>query len=111
DPDDVGALGVSWQVTGSAPGLQLWVLNMDPSWHGQCDVMSCEIAGPPDGVEVARSNGELLFADMVKDYWGGAGEAYRYDPAAVHALQLKLPAIRVHAAEFAFCIEALGIVR
>ncbi|HYQ17142.1 MAG TPA: hypothetical protein VEQ58_15325 [Polyangiaceae bacterium] len=111
DPREVGATGVSWKVSGTAPGLQLWVLNMDSSWHGQCDVMSCEIAGPPDGVEIAPLKGELLFEQMVKDYWGGAGEPYQFDPAAVHALQFKLPAIRVHAAEFNFCLEALGIVR
>jgi hypothetical protein len=111
NPNDVGALGVSWRVTGSAPGLQLWVLNMAPRWQGLCEVMSCEIDGPPDGVAQAPSNGELLFDQLVKDYWGGAGVTYQFDPAAVHALQFKLPAIRVGAASFDFCIEALGIVR
>jgi hypothetical protein len=48
---------------------------------------------------------------MVKDYWGGAGVNYRFDPAAVHALQFKLPAINVGGVSFSFCIDALGVVR
>lgn len=110
NPNDHRALGVTWRVTGTAPGLQLWVLNMASSWNGRCDVMSCEIAGPPDGTDAAPLQGELLFDRMIKDTWG-SGVAYRYDPAAVHALQFKIPAIRVHAAAFDFCIEALGVVR
>lgn len=111
NPDDMKAQGVSWRVTGKAPGLQVWVLNMDPSWQGECAAQSCDIEGPPDGVDVAALQGELLFAQMLKDYWGGVGVDYDYDPARVHALQFKLPAIRVHAATFDFCLDALGIIR
>jgi hypothetical protein len=111
NPEDVGAVGVAWQVTGVAPGLQVWVLNMAASWQGQCAAMSCEIDGPPDGVEAASLDGELFFNQMTKDYWGGAGVRYDFNPAAVHALQFKLPAIRVHAASFDFCVDALGVIR
>jgi len=118
DPRDVGALGVAWRIRARspdvpvrAPALQLWVLNMAKSWQGMCDVMSCEISGPPDGVDVAALDGELLFSQMVKDDWNGSGEAYDFDPAAVHALQFKLPAVRARAATFDFCLDALGIIR
>lgn len=111
NPDAVGARGVTWRMTGIAPSLQVWVLNMDESYAGQCDVMSCEIAGPPDGVDVASLNGELLFGEMKKDWWGGAGISYAFDPAAVFALQIKLPAIRARDAAFDFCIEELGVIR
>jgi len=111
NPNDFAALGVAWRVRGKAPQLQVWVLNMASDWHGQCNVMSCEISGPPDGVAPAALNGELHFDSMIKDYWGGSGTPYTFDPAAVHALQFKIAAVQVGAVEFDFCIDALGIVR
>jgi hypothetical protein len=113
DPRDVNALGVAYRIGGQgrAPGLQLWVLNMDPVWAGECTAMTCEIAGPPDGRRLLPLQGELWFDDMQKDDWGGSGERYDYDPAAVYALQFKLPAIEVGAASFSFCVDALGIIR
>ena len=111
NPEQVGALGVAWRIRGNAPGRQVWVLNMQPAFHGQCGVMTCEIAGPPDGSAMPALEGQLLFDHMVKDNWGGSGTPYVYDPAAVYALQFKLPAINVGAASFSFCIDALGVVR
>jgi hypothetical protein len=111
NPDDFGARGFAFRLSGSAPGLQLWVLNMAPQWQGQCSAMTCEIAGPPDGLAAAPLAGQLLFDHMVKDYWGGAGLYYPFDPGAVHALQFKLPAINVGALTFSFCVDALGVVR
>ena len=111
DPEEAGVRGVTWRVTGNAPGMQLWVLNMAPEFQGQCAEQTCEIAGPPDGAATPSLQGSLLFDNMVKDYWGGQGEAYSYDPAAVFALQFKLPAINVGSASFDFCIDALGVIR
>ncbi|HEY2405616.1 MAG TPA: hypothetical protein VGI10_06425 [Polyangiaceae bacterium] len=111
NPDDVGVRGIAWQISGVAPGLQVWVLNMDPSWGGACSAMTCEINGPPDGAPTPSLDGELLFSDMKKDYWGGTGVTYTFDPAKVHALQFKLPAINVPGASFDFCIDALGVIR
>ncbi|MET0795496.1 MAG: hypothetical protein ABW061_28515 [Polyangiaceae bacterium] len=111
DPRAVGALGLAWRITGTAPKVQVWVLNMAPSWHGQCNVMTCEINGPPDGVAPAPLSGELRFDDMDKDYWGGTGTQYTFDPAAVHALQFKIAAVQVGVTAFDFCIDSLGIIR
>jgi hypothetical protein len=111
DPGDVSAQGLAWRVSGLAPGLQVWVLNMDPSFGGACSEETCEIPGPPDGVSAAALHGELLFTNMEKDHWGSPGTNYMFDPALVHALQLKLPAINVGAASFSFCIDALGVIR
>lgn len=111
DPRDVSALGFAWRVSGSAPGLQAWVLNMDPRFSGRCAETTCEISGPPDGVGAAPLDGELSFSNLQKDYWGGSGVRYEFDPALVYALQFKLPAVNVGAARFSFCIEALGVVR
>lgn len=110
DPEERGVRGVTWQIHGDAPGLQLWVLNMAPAFDGQCGQQSCEIAGPPDGASAASQQGSLLFDQMVKDYWGGRGLSYVYDPAAVYALQFKLPAVNVGSASFDFCVDALGVV-
>ena len=111
DPREAGVRGVTWRVTGNAPGMQLWVLNMAPAFRGQCAEQTCEIAGPPDGAATPSLQGSLLFDQMVKDYWGGRGESYAYDPAAVFALQFKLPAINVGSASFDFCIDGLGVIR
>jgi hypothetical protein len=110
NPDDFKARGVAWRIRGKAPQLQVWVLNMAPSWQGQCTGMPCEIVGPPDGVAPAALNGELDFDNMIKDTWG-SGVEYTFDPAAVHALQFKIAAVKVGAVAFDFCIDALGIVR
>lgn len=110
NPNDFAARGVAWRIHGTAPKLQVWVLNMASSWNGQCSAMACEISGPPDGVASAALNGELHFDDMIKDTWG-SGIDYTFDPAAVHALQFKIAAVKVGAASFDFCIDDLGIVR
>ena len=110
DPNDFAARGVAWQVRGTAPKLQVWVLNMASSWQGQCNAMACEISGPPDGVAPAALNGELRFDNMIKDTWG-SGIEYTFDPSAVHALQFKIAAVKVGAVAFDFCIDALGIIR
>jgi len=44
-----GIRGVTWGIRGTAPGRQIWVLNLQPALDGIWSVMSCEIAGPPDG--------------------------------------------------------------
>jgi hypothetical protein len=111
NPNGVDARGVAWEVTGTAPGLQVWVLNMAPEWNGQCSAETCEIDGPPDGTSAAAASGQLLFNNMKKDDWGGSGLVYKYDPAKVHALQFKLPAIVVGPVSFSFCLKSLGIVR
>jgi len=110
NPEQAGVRGVTWRIRGSAPGLQLWVLNMASRFQGQCSEMTCEIAGPPDGANNAALEGTLLFDQMVKDIWAN-GISYVYDPAAVFALQFKLPAINVGSASFDFCVDALGVVR
>jgi hypothetical protein len=110
NPDDFAARGLAWRIRGNAPKFQVWVLNMASSWQGQCSVMNCEIAGPPDGVALAALNGQLHFDNMIKDTWG-SGIDYEFDPAAVHALQFKIAAVKVGATSFDFCIDALGIVR
>jgi hypothetical protein len=109
NPRDLGAIGVAWRISGTAPGLQVWVLNMDPVWSGVCTAATCDIAGPPDGPVNPAANGELYFASMIKDTWG-SGVVYAYDPAATDSLQFKLPAVRVGAQSFAFCLDQLGII-
>ncbi|MGC4095305.1 MAG: hypothetical protein QM756_46750 [Polyangiaceae bacterium] len=111
NPNDFGVRGVAWEIEGTAPALQLWVLNMDPSYGGVCSSMSCDIAGPPDGTPNAPLASLLTFSNMRKDDWGGSGIVYSFDPAAVHALQFKLPAIVAGAAPFSFCILRVGLVR
>jgi hypothetical protein len=111
NPTEFGVRGVAWEITGVAPALQLWVLNMDPSYSGECSSTTCDIAGPPDGNPTPPLVGQLLFNNMRKDDWGGSGIVYSFDPAAVHALQFKLPAVIAGPATFAFCVKRVGLVK
>jgi hypothetical protein len=111
NPTTVGAEGVAWRISGDAPALALWVLNMDSAFGGECAEEFCEIVGAPDGTSTPKLQGTLSFGSLHKDDWNGSGIDYEFDPAAVHALQFKLPAIVAGAAEFSFCIDELGIVR
>jgi hypothetical protein len=111
NPTTVGAEGVAWRISGDAPAFALWVLNMDSAYGGECAEEFCEIVGPPDGTSTPKPQGSLSFGSLHKDDWNGSGIDYEFDPAAVHALQFKLPAIVAGAAEFSFCIDELGIVR
>ncbi len=110
NPASVGAVGVAWSISGSAPGLQLWILQMDPAWNGQCSAASCEIAGPPDGTPTPTLQGQLRFTNVVKDDWGGSGIIYAFNPAAMQSLQFKLPAVVAGAQSFSFCVDKIGIV-
>jgi hypothetical protein len=110
NPATVGAVGVAWSVSGAAPGLQLWMLQMDPVWNGQCSAASCEIAGPPDGTPTPTLQGQLRFTNVVKDDWGGSGTNYVFNPAAMQSLQFKLPAVVAGGQSFSFCVDKIGIV-
>lgn len=111
NPAAVGATGVAWRISGAPAGLQAWITNMDPFHGGACAADTCEIEGPPDGTPSASGSDELHFASLVKDDWGGSGTNYTFDPSAILSLQFKLPAVNVGASSFAFCIDAIGIVR
>jgi hypothetical protein len=109
----VAATGVAWAVSGTAPGLQVWVTNMDASFGSQCTVDECAINGPPDGRASTTLNGpdSMLFSGMVKDDWGGSGTTYTFDSSRILALQFKLASVVSGAASFNFCIDQIGITR
>lgn len=111
DPSGVGVRGVAWEVSGRAPGLQVWALNMDPAWIGQCNSVLCDIAGPADGTPKPALHGQLFFDDMAKDNWGLNGVRYTFDPKALVALQFKLPIATIGGRSFQFCIDRLGVIR
>lgn len=108
-----GVSGIAWRIDGSrVPSLQLWVQNMDPSYNGTCSAESCSINGPPDGQNPISSSGQMSFASMVKDNWGGTGTAYVFNPGNISSLQLKIPAaLSSIDASYDVCFEALGVVR
>lgn len=112
DANAVGATGLAWQVSGYAPGLQVWVTNMDPSWSGQCGEDDCAIDGPPDGTASAGvgSADQISFASMAKDDWGGAGTDYTFSAASILAMQFKLASVASGAISYDFCIDEIGIV-
>lgn len=109
----VGVKGLAWSGTSFTPrGLQVWVLNMDPIYKGACSMMSCDINGPPDGVANAKASGQLSFAAMVKDDWGGTGEAYTFDATDISAMQFKVTSpLSSLDTSYELCINELGVVR
>jgi len=109
---NVGAIGLAWQISGSAPGLQVWITNMDPIWNGMCSADDCAINGPPDGKAstILNIQDTLNFGSMVKDNWGGAGTFYTFNRANILAIQFKLAAVISGPTPFSFCIDRLGVV-
>jgi hypothetical protein len=104
------AIGVAWEITGSPThALELWVLCMDPQYGSSCTTATCEVNGPPWGASTIGLTGTYYFADRVPDNWGGT-EPPEYDPARVFAMQFKLPAVKVGATSFQYCIQRLGII-
>ncbi len=111
NPTTHNAIGVTWHISSLITSrLQLWVLDMDPSWQGSCTSDTCSIQGPPDGASQISTDGKLYFNAMVKDDWGGSGTNYTYSPASVYSLQFKIPTVIVGAEMFQFCIDKLGII-
>ncbi len=109
NPDAHNAVGVAWHITNlSTSMLQLWVLNMDPSYNGTCTSDSCSIDGPPDGNDQITPDGTLYFSSMKKDTWN-SGINYTYSPAAVYSLQFKIPTVITGAETFEFCVDKLGL--
>jgi len=109
----VGAAGLAWQAIGQAPnGFQVWVLNMDPIFGGACTAQSCDINGPADGTGIASDSGQISFLSMQKDYWGGTGVSYVFNPTDISAIQFKLPAaISSLDTTYELCIDAIGVIR
>jgi hypothetical protein len=109
----VNATGIAYQVSGTAPGLQVWITNMDPMWNGMCMADDCAINGPPDGTRSATltSVGNLYFNGLVKDDWGGTGTIYAFNPANMLAVQFKMAAVVSGPVPFSFCIDRIGIIR
>ena len=79
DPSEIGVESIAWRISGTAPSLQLWVLNMDPAFGGECAEDSCEIIGAPDGTSTAALTGQLSFSRLHKDDWND-GIDYTFDP-------------------------------
>jgi hypothetical protein len=111
NPADFGVRGLAWELSGTAPKLQVWVLDMDPSWNGQCTSPLCRISGPGDGTPNAALVQQLLFDDMVKDAWGFNGIRYEFDPAAMFGFELNIPTEQAAGESFEFCIERVGLIR
>jgi hypothetical protein len=109
-------IGLAWEISGTAPGLQVWVTNMAPSWQGVCSADDCAIDGPPDGKESTLLNtvDQVLFSssNFVKDYWGGSGVTYTFSRSNILALQFKMATV-VSGSEayFDFCVEQIGAVK
>ena len=108
----VGARGIAYQISGTAPGLQGWITNMDPVWNGMCTADDCSIAGPPDGTPTATlsSVGNLYFDTLVKDDWGGSGTIYTFSAANILSLQFKMASVVSGPVAFSFCIDRIGII-
>jgi hypothetical protein len=109
----IGAIGLAWEISGTAPGLQVWITNMDPIWNGMCTADDCGIDGPPDGKAstVLGRQDTLNFNGMVKDDWGGAGTPHAFDRTNILAIQFKLAAVISGPTPFSFCIDRLGVIR
>jgi hypothetical protein len=109
----VAAQGLAWNVSSPYPlPIQVWLQNMDPSFGGVCSAASCSINGPPDGTSAAAKSGQFLFSNMMKDYWGGTGITYTFDPTNISSLQIKIPpATDSLSTSYSLCVDRLGVLR
>lgn len=110
-----GVTGFFWEVTGTAPGMQVWIpLTTNP---GAClQTSGCALNQPPWG-NPAPSLGpsgknyvQLQTSSMSYDDWGAS---YDYpppwDPTHLHSIVWKLPA-RASATPFNFCVQKVGVL-
>ena len=108
-----GAIGLSWELSGTVAPVQVWVTNMDPSWGGQCSADDCAINGPPDGAGETEFflTKSLYFDSLLKDDWGGTGTDYTFNPGNILAMQFKLASVTAGAISYEFCVDRIGIIR
>jgi hypothetical protein len=111
-----GVAGFFWEVTGTAPGMQVWVAlaaNM-----GAClqTTNLCALQEPPWGnptpsMGPAGNNSVMIQPGyMSYDDWG-LGYTYPppWDPTRLHSVQWKLPA-RALSTPFSFCVQNVGVI-
>jgi hypothetical protein len=116
DATAAGVTGFFWEITGTAPGMQVWVpLTTNP---GECLQSSntCALSQPPWGNPTpslgptGRNYVQLQTTLMSYDQWGSS---YVYpppwDPTRLHSLVWKLPAQTV-ATSFNFCVQNVGVI-
>jgi hypothetical protein len=108
-----GVQGLAWKTHSPyAYPMQVWVQNMDPAFGDVCSAASCSINGPPDGTSSASPNSQFLFSGMMKDYWGGTGTTYTFDPTRISSLQIKIPpATSSLDTSYSLCVDGLGVIR
>lgn len=110
NPATHGTIGVAWEISGTPTNaLELWVLCMDPQFDSSCTAATCEASGPPWGASTIALDGTFYFADATPDDWGGTSPS-PYIPGQVFALQFKLPAVKVGATSFRYCVQRLGLI-
>jgi hypothetical protein len=111
-----GVTGFFWEVTGTAPGMQVW-LGLAAN-VGAClqTTNTCALSEPPWG-NPSPSMGptgnnyvSIQTLNMSYDDWG-LGYTYPppFDPTRLHSVQWKLPA-RALATPFNFCIQKVGVL-
>lgn len=106
--------GIAWQISNDfGVPVPIWIQNMDPSFNGTCTAASCSINGPGDGTSSPKNSGQFSFSAMTKDYWGGTGISYAFDPTNVSSLQFKIPSSSSPIGDVTYnvCIGTLGVIR
>lgn len=110
-----GVTGFFWEITGTAPGMQVWIpLTTNP---GAClQTSGCALNQPPWGNPTpslgpsGRNYVQLQTSSMSYDDWGAS---YDYpppwDPTQLHSIVWKLPA-RASATSFNFCVQKVGVL-
>jgi len=111
-----GVTGFFWEVTGTAPGMQVWVpitANL-----GAClqTTNACELQEPPWGNPTPTmgpgGNNFVMIQtpNMSYDNWG-LGYTYPppWDPTRLHSIQWKLPA-QDFATPFSLCVQKVGVI-
>lgn len=109
--DENNAIGMVWNLRGMSPAheVQTWFLVMDPQWDGVCTSDICEIPGPPNGGYAPFGLSDLLFDDVIADFWGFDYDPTIFDENNLVSVQFKLASLD-GSGNFQVCIDDIGIL-
>ena len=112
-----GVTGFFWEVTGTAPGMAVWL--PQTAGLGACLTTSnkCTVLQPPWGNSMPSmgpsGSNFVMLSTMSMDYedWG-LGYVYppAWDPTRIHSIQWKIPAGDYFSSTFNFCVKKVGVI-
>jgi hypothetical protein len=109
-----GVAGFFWEVSGTAPGMKVWLplaKSLSPCLQTS---NACTLLEPPWGNSLPSpgpgGNNYVMLSSMAYDDWG-MGYLYPppWDPTRIDSIQWKIPA-QAFPAAYNFCVQKVGVI-